>query len=260
MGGDTKVENEPKLSKKQKQKQLQQIYLNSNKRYFEYLTLFLYSMTWPIAFYQYIIQPSVGSPLACALSFGFFLIAMVISDVITGLMHWGFDTWGTIETPVFGAFIRSFREHHLDAAEMCNHDFVETNADSALGSVPVLFYFVFVAPTSTIGWGFYSILIWTSLLTTLTNEFHKWSHLRKRNAIVAFLQDWHIILPPRHHHVHHTSPHDEYYCITNGWMNPVLEKVNFWKNLETAITKLTGAIPREDDFSWCDIPASKAHK
>jgi hypothetical protein len=68
---------------------------------------------------------------------------MVVADIFSGFIHWGlekscdsfcifsiylffrFDTWGTINTPVFGRFIRSFREHHLDAYEMCNHDFIE---------------------------------------------------------------------------------------------------------------------------------------
>jgi plasmanylethanolamine desaturase len=77
--------------------------------------------------------------------------------------------------------------------------------------------------------------------------------------VVKLLQNLHLILPPRDHHIHHTSPHDEYYCITNGWMNPFLERINFWKHMEEGITKLTGVIPREDDFSWCEIAPPAGH-
>ena len=38
------------------------------------------------------------------------------------------------------------------------------------------------------------------------------------------------------------------YCITTGWLNPLFTKINFWRNLERVIIKLTGAIPRTDDI------------
>jgi len=246
------------MSKKEKQKHLQQIYLKSNKRTFETVTMAIFFLLWPACFYYYIVLPST-TLYACLLSAGFFLIAMLLSDVISGFVHWGFDTWGTIETPVLGQFIRSFREHHLDATEMCNHDFIEANADSVLLAVPVLVSLLLFKPGTPIMWGLYSICVWTSLLVCFTNEFHKWSHSRKVNPIVKLLQDLHIILPPRHHHIHHTSPHDEYYCITNGWMNPILESVDFWKRIERLITRMTGSVPRVDDFSWCEITPPGHH-
>jgi len=246
------VEDKKKMSKKEKQRQLQQIYLNSNKRTFETVVMVLFFVLWPACFYYYIVLPTTTWS-ACLLSAGFFLAAMVISDVISGLVHWGFDTWGTIETPIFGQFIRSFREHHLDAIEMCNHDFIEANADSVLLAVPLLTLFLIFEPRTDVMWGIYSTMVWAALLVCFTNEFHKWSHSRKVNPVVKLLQDLHLILPPRDHHIHHVSPHEEYYCITNGWMNPVLESINFWRRLENLIVAVTGSVPRADDFSWCDI-------
>lgn len=60
-----------------------------------------------------------------------------------------------------------------------------------------------------------------------------------------------------HHNVHHTDPFDRfvpsdrsYYCITNGWMNPVLMKIGFWRGLEAVVAAASGMKAREDDFQW----------
>jgi hypothetical protein len=29
--------------------------------------------------------------------------------------------------------------------------------------------------------------------------------------------------------------HDDYYCITTGWMDPLLSTIGFWKHLETLV-------------------------
>jgi len=56
-----------------------------------------------------------------------------------------------------------------------------------------------------------------------------------------------LVLPKHHHNVHHRGMHDDYYCITTGWMDPLLSTIGFWKHLETLISMTTGAVPRYDD-------------
>jgi ubiquitin-conjugating enzyme E2 variant len=56
----------------------------------------------------------------------------------------------------------------------------------------------------------------------LTNQIHKWSHTYKPPALVIMAQNCGLILSRKNHGVHHRPPFDKYYCITNGWLNPVL--------------------------------------
>lgn len=69
-------------------------------------------------------------------------------------------------------------------------------------------------------------------------------------TLIQTVQDMHLILPRRHHRIHHVSPHETYFCITTGWLNYPLEKLRFWPTLEVIIESLTGCRPRSDDLKW----------
>ena len=82
-------------------------------------------------------------------------------------------------------------------------------------------------------------------------QIHKWSHTYFGLPwYVTLLQDSRVILPRRHHRIHHVAPHDTYYCITTGWLDWPLERLGFWSRLESAVRWSTGAVPRADDMRW----------
>ncbi len=178
-----------------------------------------------------------------------FLTGFIVADLVSGLVHWLADTWGSVDMPVIGkSLLRPFREHHVDEKAMTHHDYIETNGANCMISVPWALGALFIPINS---WaGLFAVVSITSMIfwVMMTNQFHKWSHMEDAPKVVLFLQRMHLILPPAHHQIHHTAPFDKYYCITTGWLNWPLYKLGFFKGMERLVTALTGVIPRKDDI------------
>lgn len=178
------------------------------------------------------------------------LLAWIAADFVSGFVHWLADTWGTPETPLFGPnFIGPFREHHVDQTLITRHDFVETNGNNCLVSLPVV-VLAFGLPLddgAPVNLFAVSFLAFLALATLATNQIHKWAHLSHPPAAVVLLQRLRLILAPDHHAVHHKSPFATHYCITTGWMNRPLAAVAFFPRLERLVTRALGIEPRRDD-------------
>jgi len=227
------------------------------KRAMDIIDTCLFGVMFVLAFYNLVVHSSVAHLWISVLAF---MLSMLFADFCSGLLHWGADTWGTFDTPFVGpTFIRSFREHHVTPTAMCQHDIFETNGDNCLATLPVLVFMALKQVTDSNGtvllWPFFvlNFWVWSCLWIALTNQFHSWSHYSKPPLFVAMLQKSGIILSPSTHRKHHVMPFDRNYCITNGWLEPFLVSINFWKNAEVFITKTTGMIPREDDQKWTGL-------
>jgi hypothetical protein len=145
------------------------------------------------------------------------LLAWLAADLLSGIAHWAFDRFGSVHTPVFGpAFIRPFREHHVDPAAMTKHDFVETNGSSCLAFAPVLALALFL-PASV-----QAFLTLTALGVLITNQCHKWAHMERPPRLAVALQQAKLILGAKMHALHHKPPYRSHYCTASGWLNPVL--------------------------------------
>jgi hypothetical protein len=165
--------------------------------------------------------------LGLAITIPVTLLAMLVADFVSGLVHCAADNFGQPTTPVFGvAFIRPFRDHHKDPSDITRHDFVETNGNSCIVNLFVLIpAFYFLADQASV-WTFLLgvfVLMFTVMIV-MTNQIHKWAHMQVPPLFVARLQRSGFILSPANHQVHHTVPFDKNYCITTGWMNGIIEK------------------------------------
>lgn len=175
--------------------------------------------------------------------------AWAMADVITGITHWALDTYGSEETPYLGyVLIKPFRMHHEYPTYMVQFDDAPTIANSAAGATPLQLGALYV---STFG-GWWSVLAMLFMIAMFgavaTNLFHKWAHMDAPPRIAAYLQKLHIILTVKHHDTHHAAPHKSAYCITNGWMNPILDAIGFWRIMERGIA-LFGFYPHDEQPS-----------
>jgi ubiquitin-conjugating enzyme E2 variant len=176
---------------------------------------------------------------------------ILAADFTSGFFHWGFDTWGQVDTPVLGKLaIRTFREHHVDQKAITRHDFVETNGHNfALTVISSSFGILYLYSYDGLLGTFLGMsCLSTSLFVAFTSQIHKYAHMDNPPKAVELLQRARLILSPEHHALHHSAPYDRNYCITVGWMNGPLRAVRFFETLEKIISAVTGAIPREDDI------------
>src|SRR5690606_28663165 len=139
------------------------------------------------------------------------------ADFASGLVHWGFDTWGSESTPAVGkTFIVPFRVHHSDPLDITRHGFVATNGHNCLVSIPVLVAALALPPGGVWSAPLATFVLLLTLGVFGTNQFHKWAHDENAGPVVRWLQDRGLILGREHHDLHHAAPYDRHYCITTG--------------------------------------------
>lgn len=195
---------------------------NERQRLLEWLALVLFASHWAL-----LLTRLVRSPVELELwrwTITLFA-AYLAADLLSGLVHCLADRCGSIHTPLLGpALIRPFREHHAYPQAICHHDFVELNGNTALLGLPLLAPTAWLLPTETLlGAAFAIFALTLSVAVLLTNSFHSWAHADSPPRLVRALQRARLILSPEHHDHHHEPPFSRCYCVTVGWLDPLLD-------------------------------------
>lgn len=168
-------------------------------------------------------------------------VAWAVGDLVSGISHWVADTYGSEELPIVGAAIlRPFRLHHKYPRDICTHNLFVTIGNTCIVAMPLMLLFLYLLWGENVS-GLRAFAIFTAAsivgVTVLTNIFHKWAHAEEPSRLACALQKSRLVLTPQHHQNHHTQPFNTNYCITNGWLNPVLERIRFFRGLEYTLGK-----------------------
>jgi plasmanylethanolamine desaturase len=169
-------------------------------------------------------------------------VAWILADFVSGLVHWFADTYGADDTPLFGPWlIKPFRQHHQYARDICTHNLVLTIGNSCTVAAPfqagVLYLLLSDEEVSITKAALAFVFNLFAMAMVATNILHKWAHAEKTNWLISRFQSSRVFLSPAHHNLHHTNPFDSNYCITNGWLNPLLERIKFFRRLDSVVCK-----------------------
>ncbi len=177
------------------------------------------------------------------------LCGALAADAVTGVVHWACDTWGSDRTRWLGsALIRDFRIHHRDPVAILSHDWVTVNAAPGVAACAGLGLLALPAAQSAVG---ARPFVYAAVLALLAfgggaNQLHQWAHAPRPPRWVRALQRSGLLLSPRRHARHHAAEHTAAYCISTGWLNPLLDRVGAWRALERIVEAVTGVPPRSE--------------
>ena len=175
------------------------------------------------------------------------------ADLVSGLLHWAFDTWFDEDAGPLRRMVYLVREHHLRPARIFRYRLRD--------EAGILSWFAFglagpvylVAALSKVTAGRCAAVVGALTMATeivLMLEFHKVGHRVRRGRGVRALQRARLLLSPEDHLRHHSADHDVNYCLITGVADRTLGRLGLFRGLERAITAVTGAQPRVNDVEW----------
>jgi len=175
------------------------------------------------------------------------LLGVVVADFASGAVHWFCDTFFSERTPLIGrSLILPFRAHHADPGSILRHGLVELHGNSAVPVVLVLGVLELApwALRGAVGDFARTGLLALAIATLATNQIHRWAHDDAPPAAARWLQRCGAILSVEGHARHHRGGFDRSFCITTGWLNPLLDRIRLFPRLERGLRALARSSER----------------
>lgn len=159
-----------------------------------------------------------------------------MADFLAGLVHWYEDK--VLDKALWYTTLEQISKdnelHHLNPVAMTRFSMWENIKTTAVITLPlsVVLYFLGLP-----------MIVWlTVFFGTFGNLVHRFAHLPKgkRPAFVRFMQKTGLFITFEQHNKHHFEGKNVIkkedakicYCPMTTWLNPLLDKINFWSFLE----------------------------
>jgi ubiquitin-conjugating enzyme E2 variant len=166
------------------------------------------------------------------------MVGYLGADLLSGSVHWFCDSFFREDTPLIGRMvIWPFRDHHRHPAAITQYRLLEQDGTSYFILIPLLALAASGSPPPRVDamtLAAHSALLGLAFGAFGTNLFHKWAHADDVAPLVGWLQRHRLILSPEAHRIHHRT-YTGGYCVTSGWLNRVLDAVDFFGRTERLI-------------------------
>jgi plasmanylethanolamine desaturase len=170
------------------------------------------------------------------------IVTVLVTDFVSGLLHWIEDAYGRAECPITGWLITKPNIlHHHDPRYFTRHGWFHSSW--------LLLCIGLVVVSGTWLCGLLSWHVWLfAALGVNANQIHKWAHrsARENGPVISFLQRIRLLQTSGHHAHHHTDPKNSHYCVITNLLNPILDAIRFWEALEAVIFAAFGVRRRVD--------------
>ena len=161
----------------------------------------------------------------------YLLVCWLAADFLSGFWHWAEDRYFHSDWPLIGEYIAIPNErHHSEPTAFLDQGYWARNWTTI---VPALVAFAITCQSK------WSLVF---LLVSQANELHALAH-RKTTGLVRAIQETGLIQSATHHGRHHHSPFAIRYCVMTGWLNPLLDELQFWRGLEWLLASV-GIYPK----------------
>ena len=152
----------------------------------------------------------------------FIIPGWVVADLIAGIVHWFGDSYSGYGMEFL---FHDFLEHHREPSAMLKRDYFQISFDTY-----ILYILASFAGLSN------SFMTCVALFAMQANFCHRESHkYNKAHWTFKILQSLGLSISPKAHHVHHTIPYNRDYCVFSGFLNPLLQYIDFWRRVERTI-------------------------